>query len=191
LERLPPNNLPAKRDELGMKEMKDNIFNEPVKSRSNYLERSKTMSLGARCPLLGRCERRFQTIAIANDEDPRGLSAQPPETPKVSIIGEPPSKAGGDKFFGVSGLCPEVPCFEPIGCLSGFRGVPITSGSFDIDFPDEKYLPADTKHYSECAEYCALPDRNEASTASRSWLTRNYTWLITTVISLINAVTGR
>lgn len=162
-------------------------MNSPL-SKSDYLDKSAAMSLGARCPLLGRCERRAQTIALANDEDLGKSRRLLTQSPVIGIIGEGPSKVGGSNNFGVTNLCPEVSAFEPTGCLVGFRDVPITSGNFDAYFPNEKYRPLETAHYSQCAEYCAQPAATSGVEAKRSWLTSNYQWLIGTAIALAGTV---
>lgn len=69
-------------------------------SKSAYFDISKSLSIPARCPLLGRCERRAHTIALANewpldDADQRvGL-----HHPIVKSLGESAYIIGGNDNF--------------------------------------------------------------------------------------------
>jgi hypothetical protein len=146
------------------------------------------MKVAVRCPLLARCERRAETLAIANFESPKKALGRNKQSPVVGIVGEHPSLVGGSRSFGVSNLCPEVACFEQAGVLAGFQGAPITSGSYDVDFPDEKYLPSQTGHYTECVEFCTSHTKPSATASKRSWLKSNYKWIIDTLIAIITVL---
>ena len=158
-------------------------------SKTAYFELSKSLSLHARCPLLGRCERRAHTIALAN-EWPLEEAAQRVglHKPIVKSIGECAHLIGGKNNFVFGGQCPEVNLFESTVALIGFSGQPTTTGNYDAYFPDEKYRVLETGHYSQCAEYASQSPSNAAPAEKRSWFAQHYQWLIATAIALVGTV---
>lgn len=158
-------------------------------SKSEYFEISKSLSLPARCPLLGRCERRAHTIALANDwpieEAAQRVGLQ---VPVIQSIGESAHRIGGNNNFVFGGQCPEVNQFESTVALIGFSGKPTTEGIYDVYFPDEKYQILETGHYSQCAEYASQSSPQPAAAPKRSWIVQHYQWIIATAIALVGTV---
>lgn len=157
--------------------------------KAEYFEISKSLSLPARCPVLGRCERRAHTIALANDwpleEAAKRVDMQ---APIVKSIGEGAYRIGGKNNFVFGGQCPEVNLFEGTVALIGFSGKPTSKGSYDVYFPDEKYRVLETGHYSQCAEFASQSSSPPATPARQSWLVQHYQWVIATAIALVGTV---
>lgn len=158
-------------------------------SKSAYFDISKSLSIPARCPLLGRCERRAHTIALAN-EWPLDDAVQRVglHHPIVKSIGESAYLISGNNNFLFGGQCPEVNLFESTSALIGFSGEPTIKGDYDVYFPDEKYRVLDTGHYSQCAEYSSQPPSNAVPSEKQLWFAQHYQWLIGTAITLVGTV---
>jgi len=155
-------------------------------SKSEYFDVSKSLSLPARCPILGRCERRAHTIALANDWSlDQAAQRVGLQAPIVKSIGESAYRIGGNNNFVFGGQCPEVNQFEGTVALIGFSGSPTTKGDYDAHFPDEKHRILETGHYSQCAEYVSQSSLQSVAVAQKSWFALHYQWLIATAIALV------
>ena len=158
-------------------------------SSADYFEISKSLSLPARCSILNRCERRAQTIALANDwpldsaADRVGL-----HNPVIKSIGEGVYLIGGNNNFVMGGLCPEVNQFEKTVAIIGFAGTPTTKGEYDANLLDEKFRVLETGHFSQCPEYVTHSAKATITAQPRSWLALNYQWVITSVIAIVGTV---
>lgn len=124
-----------------------------LSSKQDYFSLSREQGLPSRCPLLERCERRADTLALANKwplrDAPIRAGLKPPFVPSV---GEPAYLIGGENNFVIGGQCPEVGLFETTMAIMGLSGVPLTKGQYD-KYLDPQYQVIETGHYSECAEY--------------------------------------
>jgi hypothetical protein len=159
------------------------------KTKSDYFELSAGLGLPARCPLLERCVRRAETIALANrwplQEAPSRVSLKAPFVP---VVGEGPYEIGGGNNFSTGGLCPEVNLFETTVALIGLSGQPTTRGQYD-KYMEPQFEITDTGHYSQCAEYAACQHASQAPVNARpSWLLNNYQWLLGTIVAIAGTV---
>jgi hypothetical protein len=152
---------------------------------------SAALSLPARCPLLGHCERRAHTIALANQwplEEAAtrvGLRA-----PIVASVGESAYLIGGETAFVVGGQCPEVNLFENTVALAGFSGVPTVKGEYD-KYMNPRVSILETGHFSQCAEYVTSRTTPPVTgTGFRAWVRRNPKWIVTTLVTLAERVAG-
>jgi hypothetical protein len=157
--------------------------------KEKYFALSRSYGLPTRCPLLNRCERRGQTLAIATDspfEDAAELASL--SLPVAHCIGQGPSKAGGSNNFYAAGLCPEVQLFEPEMAIGGLAGRPTTAGEYDTLWP-AKFRVLETGHFSECAEYAfSIAGSVPPPPAQKSWLQANYQWIIGTAIAMVGQI---
>ena len=86
-------------------------------TKSDYFAISRSQGLPARCPILDRCERRSNTLAIANGwsfEDSIALAKL--RQPVVHVVGESPYSIGGTNNF-IAGGPERVNEFATPGCL--------------------------------------------------------------------------
>jgi hypothetical protein len=124
-----------------------------LKTKDDYFALSRQQALPNRCPLLDRCERRADTVAIANNwnsgEAPGRLAMK---APLVESVGDPAYLIGGVNNFIIGGQCPEVGLFESTMAIAGLSGSPLTSGRYDKSLSPQ-YEVLETGHFSECAEY--------------------------------------
>ncbi|MEI6762046.1 MAG: hypothetical protein WCO22_16515 [Betaproteobacteria bacterium] len=158
-------------------------------SSADYFEVSKSLSLPARCPILSRCERRAQTIALANDWSLEDCSKRIGLLkPIIKSVGEGAYRIGGKNNFVMGGQCPEVNQFEGTVALIGFSGRPTTKGDYDAYFPDNKFRVLDTGHYSQCAEYAAQSAQAAITAQPKSWMALHYQWVVGTIITLVGTV---
>lgn len=132
-----------------------------LNTKADYFALSRQQGLPSRCPLLGRCERRAHTIALANDWQLGDAAARlEMKEPLVLSVGEPAYLAGGENNFILSGQCPEVGLFDSSMAIIGLSGAPVTKGRYD-KYMDPQHKILETGHFSECAEY--VHSRHETS----------------------------
>ncbi len=163
-------------------------MNHLPQTKSEYFELSLSLALPARCPLLDRCVRRAQTIALANhwplEDAPSRVGLKKPLLP---VLGEGPFWIGGENNFYAGGLCPEVNQFETTVADLYLSGKPTTSGQYD-KYRNPQFETIHTGHYSQCAEYVAF--EHSLNKTSPSWISTNYQWVIATIITLAGVVAG-
>lgn len=155
-------------------------------TKEQYFALSRELSLPQRCPLLARCTRRAETLALANGwplDEAAGRVAL--KKPVVSVVGAGPSSVGGTTNFNMSGMCPEVNLFETGYAMIGFSGKPTTRGEFD-KYRDPQYTIEETGHYSQCAEYAASQAGEKADHRVFNW--ENGKWLIGTLLTALTVV---
>lgn len=160
--------------------------------RTDYFEISARLQLPMRCPILDRCVRRAETIALANNwplED-AGRRVQLKE-PYVDSIGESAYQIGGSTSFGSGGQCPEVNLFEPTVALPGFSGHPTTKGYYD-KYMNPQFGITETGHFSRCAEYAkyVTASRSDPEETHEAWWRKHFKWLVATTISIAGIVRG-
>lgn len=155
-------------------------------TKSDYFAISRSQGLPARCPILDRCERRSNTLAIANGwsfEDSIALAKL--RQPVVHVVGESPYSIGGTNNFIAGGLCPEVQLFEA-SAITGLAGSPTIKGEYD-KYWEEPYRVLETGHFSECSEYVAHVSGHGDSVEvakSESPLERHSKWFVDTAIKI-------
>jgi len=126
-----------------------------------YFKKSAERGVANRCPILHRCRRRSNTIALFNDMSVEGgINWAELQEPYISIKGEAPYMIGGNTSWLYGALCPEVPLFEPSVAGVEFTGSPITKGQYD-KYTNPKFQILEKGHYSECAEYSEFQVFNE------------------------------
>jgi hypothetical protein len=162
-----------------------------MSNKDEYFKKSVESGVAKRCPILNKCRRRSDTIALFNNIDiDGGISWAKLEEPYIPIKGEAPYKIAGNNNWMYGALCPEVPLFEPTISVLQFSGSPIIRGQYD-KYMDPSFEILETGHYTECAEYSdymeskQLLDKKLAETLSgKTQQTELWKWLVGTLIAI-------
>lgn len=149
-----------------------------------------------RCPILSRCRRRSNTIALFNNLDVTGgINLAELEEPYISVKGEAPYMTSGNTNWLYGALCPEVPLFEHSVSVVEFSGSPITKGQYD-KYMEPTFQVIDTGHFSECAEYSEYQNTQQSQSLKKpdapnnienrkGFLATHWQWTIGTIIAIL------
>lgn len=140
-------------------------------NKAEYFQISKDKNLPNRCPILNICERRAHSIFLLSYSETKeygkscnqhliddGVLSKDFENIKIPFQGELPGMMGkiNSEYFRVHDLCPEVNLFDSMNSfmVSDSAKAWIT-GSYNKDYrSEEKFIPSEFRHFSECPEFC-------------------------------------
>lgn len=135
-------------------------------TKDEYYKISKEQKLALRCPCLSTCARyRFTAFLVGRAcYNPRaqdyegamremGILGKDEEIEKMLEAGEPVTTIGGSRSFWVNNGCPEFFLHSHEHKMSGMKDLAVHEYSYDEEYRGEKFIPGESRHYTECAEY--------------------------------------
>lgn len=174
-------------------------------NKQEYFKISLDQNLPNRCPILGYCDRHSWTLYFFSKYDEvdhdrdfiKALQREDAipsdyEKKRIKLRSEKPSILRGPKYGDFSSMCPEVNLFDKDNSFSKFRGIACTDGSWNYETRlDNKVKILETKHFSECLEFCNSKYAENQNKTEDDFIDREFDEISISELGLDNIVVLR
>ncbi len=148
--------------------------------KKEYYEISEAKKLPLRCPCLSNCLRYrftayyvgqtcYETRSSTIEEKLKEMRiiGQEESISKMLDAGEPVTFIGGSSSFYITNGCPEFFLHDHEHKLSGMQKIGTHQFSYDEYFQGSKFIPGESRHYTECAEYSLFTSRSKKASSRK------------------------